>query len=516
MRDLGLMGERIFTYWCAESGLIANGSQVDRTGWDYLVEFPFQSSLSAIEIHKPAFECKVQVKATDKQDKKLPITLSNLRRLVTAQIPAFIVFIEFDGKEDVQRAYVVHVDKELISKVLKRIHEVEQSDSENNLNKRTITIHYDESNLLDIPNGTKLKECLIKHIGHDLSKYISYKRSHLESTGFENGSMQITFTADGEQNLRTLIDVSLGIQDTVEVSKFIGTSTRFGISSNKSIFNANTAKLAMPDIKPTAMGRIRFKEDRLSAGLTFDCKLYISPLSHILPEDLKKFRLAGDFFDLTCIPHTGSVSYTFTFSEGTRLEIREYRNALKLVEMLSKPNKSAIAELIFDNYPKLSFSIFCDGDDIDFSDELNVFDCAIKLISYFEFNDYIDVSFDDVYRYQKQIRQMHSIISADPNLFRIDFGLDDEDYVPCKDTACLALHTTIIGSHVFGIIFAIIGDAEEIERHKYKLLVKDVVVAKKIVSEKESQISDKDLHAAINSIEDEFGKNYTVITMLDR
>ena len=96
MRDLGLMGESTFSLWCAEVGLIPNGSQIDKTGWDFFVEFPFDSDLSPKKIHKPAFECKVQVKATDKNDRKLSITLSNLRRLITAQMPAFFVFIEFD------------------------------------------------------------------------------------------------------------------------------------------------------------------------------------------------------------------------------------------------------------------------------------------------------------------------------------------------------------------------------------------------------------------------------------
>lgn len=43
MRDLGLMGESTFSLWCAEVGLIPNGSQIDKTGWDFFVEFPFDS-----------------------------------------------------------------------------------------------------------------------------------------------------------------------------------------------------------------------------------------------------------------------------------------------------------------------------------------------------------------------------------------------------------------------------------------------------------------------------------------
>ena len=37
MRDLGLMGESTFSLWCADVGLIPNGSQIDKTGWDFFV-----------------------------------------------------------------------------------------------------------------------------------------------------------------------------------------------------------------------------------------------------------------------------------------------------------------------------------------------------------------------------------------------------------------------------------------------------------------------------------------------
>lgn len=350
MRDLGLMGESTFSLWCAEVGLIPNGSQIDKTGWDFFVEFPFNSDLSPLEIHKPAFECKVQVKATDKNDRKLSITLSNLRRLITAQMPAFFVFIEFDKKEVAQRAYMVHVDNELISKVLKRLHEIEQSDQDNNFNKRTMTIYYDDSNLLETSNGNTLKNCFLRYIGNDISEYISNKKAHLESTGYEDGFAQLTFTTEGEENLKSLIDVSLGIEE-VEIAKFRGVDARFGILSKNPLFNSNGGKLAMPNLKPTAEGKIRFKEDRLSVGLSFECKFYISPFNQMLPDFLKKMRVEGEFFDLKFNLYTGAASYSFSFGEGIRLEVSKFRNAVKLLNLLSKSGKKVVAELIFDGFP---------------------------------------------------------------------------------------------------------------------------------------------------------------------
>ncbi|WXG58864.1 MAG: hypothetical protein ROD09_09860 [Candidatus Sedimenticola sp. (ex Thyasira tokunagai)] len=263
------MGESTFSLWCADVGLIPNGSQVDKTGWDFFVEFPFSSEVSTHEIHKSAFECKVQVKATDQNKRRLSITLSNLRRLITAQMPAFFVFIEFDGEDTAQRAFVVHIDNSLISKVLKRLHKLEQSDKDNNFNKRTMTIHYDNSHLLERLNGECLKQCLLTHIGDNIADYIASKKAHLESTGYEGGFGQMTFTTEGEDNLKTLIDVSLGIEKQVDVSKFKGVNTRFGIRSKNTFVDAEGGKLEMPGLKPNADGKIRFREDKLAPGLSF-------------------------------------------------------------------------------------------------------------------------------------------------------------------------------------------------------------------------------------------------------
>ncbi|WP_127559279.1 hypothetical protein [Saccharospirillum alexandrii] len=342
MRDLGLMGESTFSLWCADVGLIPNGSQVDKTGWDFFVEFPFDTGLSPHEIHKSAFECKVQVKATDKKDRKLPITLSNLRRLITAQMPAFFVFIEFDGKDTAQRAFVLHVDNELISKVLKRLHEIEQSENDNNFNKRKMTINYDDSNLLNEPNGSSLKECVLNHIGDDVSEYIANKKSHLESTGYEDGFAQITFTTEGEDNLKSLIDVSLGIEEEVEIAKFKGVDTRFGILSNNPSLSSDGGKLAMPNLAPTSEGKIRFKEDRLSSGLVFECKFYNSPFNIMVPDELKKMRVEGEFFDLKFTPFTGEANYSFSFGEGVRLEVKKFRDAIKLLNLLSTSGKRSL------------------------------------------------------------------------------------------------------------------------------------------------------------------------------
>ncbi len=83
MRDVGTMGERMFETWCSSVGLTANPSRIDKTGWDYLVEFPAKHEPGQpADLAPAALECRIQVKATDKNRIKWAIPLKNLERLV--------------------------------------------------------------------------------------------------------------------------------------------------------------------------------------------------------------------------------------------------------------------------------------------------------------------------------------------------------------------------------------------------------------------------------------------------
>ncbi len=66
-RDLGDLGELVLQAWCAEIGITANKPTKDKYGWDFYSEFPQQIDLTTEFVHKAPAECKVQVKATDKE-----------------------------------------------------------------------------------------------------------------------------------------------------------------------------------------------------------------------------------------------------------------------------------------------------------------------------------------------------------------------------------------------------------------------------------------------------------------
>ncbi len=82
--DLGETGETLFANLCARAGLDCNGSDRDRTGWDFTVEF---ADIVGPLDHRRKTVCHVQVKAT-RTVGNVPLTLSSARLLAMTTLAA--------------------------------------------------------------------------------------------------------------------------------------------------------------------------------------------------------------------------------------------------------------------------------------------------------------------------------------------------------------------------------------------------------------------------------------------
>lgn len=271
-RDLGALGESAFRTLSLQAEFTINKSEMDKSGWDFIVEFPQKVSSKSGAMHKAALECRVQVKSTDKKQRKLQITLKNLLRLATSPNPSFFIFLEFDGLHEPQRVFVRHVDQELITQTLKRVHEINQSGEDSKLHKRKMTLKYGEEHLLESISGERLKESFKKYIGDDLADYVESKHKHLAATGFEEGYGTGSFTIVGEENVKKLIKASLGMEsgNGFDVVNMQISESRFGIEGSLIVNETEGGKISIPNVKSDATGTIVFRKNKLAAGLSFD------------------------------------------------------------------------------------------------------------------------------------------------------------------------------------------------------------------------------------------------------
>lgn len=496
------MGESTFDLWCADAGIIANGSKIDKTGWDYYVEFPFHKINNPLDLHKSAFECKVQVKATDKKERKLQITISNLRRLITAQMPAFLLFLEFDKKSLAQRAFLFHIDSEMTTKVLKRIRELGENEK---LNKHKMTIHYNEAHLLPQANGESLKQEIIRHIGETPSTYVAKKIEHLASTGFEDGFAQINFTTEGKQELIDLIDVSIGKKKSVDIKTFKGFYTRFGIKENSPFLDCINGRLEMPEPPPAAEGTITFKEDSLSIGSTYGVKIYSSPFNQMIPQHLVKIRAEGEFFEITMNPFAGNVNFSFSIGEEKRMRTSRLRDALKSIKMLSEPGSKSVCELEISGLPVAKFSPSKEPANFNFSEELTTAERASYLASEYGLQDIIEISLEEISHYSDEIEYLHRL-HGNTTEVKIEFTVNDESFDPTQPVVCIFTTAAPLGSHILGAIASITGKIDTLREGEYSLTTEKVTIIKKIATPENKPINGEALNLEIKAAAEKYNK----------
>ncbi len=512
MRDLGALGELAFASWCAQVGLIANGSKIDKTGWDFFVEFPISQNLTPNELHKSAINSKIQVKASDKQDRKWQITLSNLRQMATAQIPTFYVFLEFDNKNDVQKAFIVHMDNDLVYKVLKKIHQIEQSVKENNLNNRKMTLHYDESHELKLLNGENLKESLLAYIGEDYSKYIKQKSQFLETCGFEDGYGIIQFSLNGEESIKKIIDVSLGLEEELDIENLVSIEQRFGIPSKKPELELQNAKLKLGIVAPKK-GRIKFKEDKLSSGLVFDIDFYISPFSFNEFRKYSKFRVVGDFFNMAFEPYEGKCEYTFNLGDCRRLEIKKLKDSINLINLMSKDKYSAIIELELENVEDiLSFNFtskYVERNLEIFNELLNK---VLQIYHHIQIYDEISTSLKELYYYKQEIELFHTLITKTNECdFRLEFLVDANNNFKSDQVVHISVIACHLGSHTIGTILSAFGKPRVVSEDKYSLEYPRIELERFFILTSKDKSINENIQQEIDKLSLKYDEKYDVI-----
>jgi hypothetical protein len=510
------MGESAFSQWCASAGLTANNSNVDETGWDFFVEFDFHAKASLLStVHEAAFECKVQVKSTDNQNRKLAVKLSNLKRLATAAMPAFIVFIEFDGKELPQRVFLVHVDELLTSKILSRLHEVEQREENNLLHKKTLTITYNESHLLADASGGSMAAAMRNHMGDRMSDYVARKNEHLASAGFDEGFAEMSFSAEGIESISKLIDMSIGIESQADVSEFVAFKKRFGRTSTMPFLHHQNVKIEMHDLKPNFEGKLKFKSDRLGAAYSFPAKLFLSPFDVLAPEDLRKCRIAGGFFDFVFNPYTNACTYTFSLGDK-KFDIRTLQHALKCIEMLSNAGQRIYSELVIDGFPPMKFEINSPGINFGFQRELDAVEAGLKILSLLGITNPVEISIAEANGHASRMVEMATVLNADSKSFRVDIPATDEPLAVDEDLICLSFFSTPVGDVWIGTFVTMTGRPYPSAEGGYSVFSTTRTIERIVVLGRGEEIPSKELIAATETIEQKFQGQFEVLTLFDK
>ncbi|WP_157788659.1 hypothetical protein [Pseudomonas fluorescens] len=447
MRDLGQLGQGQFFSLCVSKGIIANPATLDKRGWDYHLEIPINRTAGdASSMHRSAIECRVQVKSTEKNRLRWDVEYSNLHSLATCAIPAFYVLLEFEENADTpENIYIKYVDHDFIRKIMSKLRTRELEDKSFKLNSHTMSVTFDNNDMLKEPNSSYLKEKFLTAIGPNYDACVVEKRAFLERVGYEESAATVEFTVGGEENIQAIEDMLLGKTGTASLTNFNIWESRFGLKSLAKIISAEGGTIEIFRENPDWVGHLIVSPQRQAPNLKFLCSVYINKYSSSL-----KMHVKTDHFSLHL--HENGMNTEIFFTENTELPLRTLLKNLKALSLIRE--EGCVIDLTGENSTKL-YSVKT-------RPNLNTEGSRIKLLQYtqyildkFDFIDDVNVTYSEIYDNRERIINLYTLF--DGRFHPATLKVETSDYTTDEKGVCVFLHDVSIGEYRLLGYFSIEG-----------------------------------------------------------
>lgn len=485
MRDVGQMGESSFENWCAAVGITANKSNIDKYGWDYYVEFPTSYDENIFHDEQlPAIDCKIQVKSTDGNERKVQVKLSSLDRLVKAQMPTFYCFIEFNNKACAQTVYLVHVGKDLIAKTLNRIRKNDVN-GRKKLNKLTMAIRFSDADKLLTTDGESLKSLILKYVPDGMVKYGRWKNKILETIGYESGSRSLNVSFK-EEMIPKFVDMSIGLGGTVKVEDFQVFESRFNIVSNEPLVDEkHGGEISFGDIPPASSVSVCFRTEEFSPGVIFDAEVYPSGLNNVFPDEFKKVRIGARFFDIfiQASPLVANIKFKNLPDVNAPLEeLHKYYELMKTLnnstsdlyfEIMSKENSHLIKQKVQISLP-----------DLGFDKRFETVEILLQVVRQYRMSSSTVLNNHEMFNKATIIKAFSRLIFKKNCTVKIEVFSEKEEINIDQKFGGTVYTTLELGQHIFGYMFAYIGAVSKLQDSEYMLKSNQLVCRKFLMAPK--------------------------------
>ena len=229
--ELGKKGESCFSEICSDAKLTCNPSTYDRTGWDFIVEFPYESlgQQSTLDKRHSPISCHVQVKTMWSSNDSFRMRLSSAERLAKEPKPAFVYVFKVNKKLEFVDAYLIHMLDDNLAAVLKRLRSEHAKGIKAvaAINKKYVTFRASQTGQRLPTSGEALRSALVALCAPTPESYIQKKRDQLEHLGFELRPFhaETKLVIEGHE---AFVEAFLGLRK-IEVTEWNAFETRFGI-----------------------------------------------------------------------------------------------------------------------------------------------------------------------------------------------------------------------------------------------------------------------------------------------
>jgi hypothetical protein len=224
--ELGAAGESLFAGLCARAGLVCNKSDRDRTGWDFVVEFPMPQPGVGIPLDgRSPTACAVQLKSTATAG-PIKVRLSAAERLAKDPRPAFIVVFRLTPGGEGITGFLIHLVDRALGKVLHRLR-VAHANKAFDVNRATISFDHRKLGTQFVLTPHGLRQALLDAMSDDPAAYVAEKQRQLSELGYRGMGLEAEVLVRLE-NIAHLSDIALGLAP-LKPERLRAYDTRFGI-----------------------------------------------------------------------------------------------------------------------------------------------------------------------------------------------------------------------------------------------------------------------------------------------
>ncbi|MBW0004723.1 MAG: hypothetical protein JO216_14675 [Hyphomicrobiales bacterium] len=307
------------------------------TGWDFLVEFPFEKHTKTTLDKRPTpISCHFQIKTMWSDRSSFKMRLSSAERLAKELKPAFVLVFKINKQKEFIEAYLIHVLDKYLYKILERLRLEHSQKTGTSINKKLISFTAGQVGTRIELNGESLRDAVIQACGPDQHLYAKRKKEQLEELGFgaQPFEMQATLHAGSRESL---IDVFLG-RKSVRVSNVKGFESRFDIKLPLPEFIGSGTMTITPNSIETCT--IDLVEQPLTRPVRFFGEIFVVP--ELISGKEPLFVIKNNIFELRYSRLAGMKLFIDgAVLSSALLTPTEWHNFLLLSLSLSKGRQSS-------------------------------------------------------------------------------------------------------------------------------------------------------------------------------
>lgn len=223
---IGRLGENYFEGLCTRAKLKCSTVTPDKTGKDFIVEFPLDPpSFVSFDKRPPPLQIVVQVKTILAKNNRASLSLSVAERLAKDLRPTIVCILKIDDKDDIIDIFFVHLFNKNLARILKSLRHA-SSKGAAVLSHRSISFKTSPLSRVKL-NYVDFYTALATLPAATMTQYAETKARQLENLGFGPDRFNVKFTfADASQD--DITDAFLALK-SVSVSNFMISERRFDI-----------------------------------------------------------------------------------------------------------------------------------------------------------------------------------------------------------------------------------------------------------------------------------------------